>query len=73
MTKLKGKVTRETSLTVDGRTLVVELEEPGNVVFKLKGTREKWQASAVLLRQIVIQRHVEEQLAQKRRGKRRVA
>ena len=71
MTKLEKKVVRETGLTFDGRPVIVDLEPPGYVGIRLKGTRTRWTIPAPLLAQLVIERHVEDALQQNRKRRRK--
>ena len=59
-TKLTKPVIRETALTFEGRTVIVELEAPGYVGVRLKGLRQRWRVPAPTLYQMAVQRHVEE-------------
>ena len=61
----------ETRLTFEGRPVVVDLEPPGYVGIRLKGTRTRWTIPAALLMQLVIERHVEETLRQKQKRRRK--
>ena len=71
MTKLKNKVVRETGALFDGAPVVIELEAPGTVGFRRKGSAKIWPADVAWLMQIVVQREVENQ-AQIRGRRRRV-
>ena len=69
MTKLKGKLERETGLLWEGRAVIVGLEAPGDVTVKLKGTRHVYTLPATTLYQVAVQRHVEATLGKPRTRK----
>ena len=59
MTKLTGKLTRELGLTFEGRAIVIDLEAPGDITFREKGTKRAWTMPASAVMQMVITRIVE--------------
>ena len=59
-TKLTKPVIRETGLTFEGRTVIVDLEAPGYVGVRLKGLRQRWRVPVPALYQIAVQRDAEE-------------
>ena len=69
MTQLSKKVSRESTLEFDRRKIIIEIEPPGNLSFRMKGTRKRWSAPASLLMQWIIQADVEARMSKKRRVK----
>jgi hypothetical protein len=71
-TPLNRKLSRELGVTLDvdrasrGRPIIVELEPPGMIIFRWKGTRRRYEAGAAKL----IQWTIEEAVEQARREKR---
>ena len=75
MTKLNGKMERESALQFQGKALIVGLEEPGYVTVRLKGLRQSTErVSAVSLYEFAVKRRVEAELeAVKQRSRKKPA
>lgn len=78
MTQLTKPVRRELGVFLDvdrgsrGRPIIVELEPPGVIVFRWKGTRRRYEAGAAMLMQWTIQRAIDQariERAKRKRGK----
>ena len=71
-TPLSRKLSRELGVTLDvdrasrGRPIIVELEPPGVIIFRWKGTRRRYEAGAAKLMQWTIEEAVEQARREKR-------
>jgi len=71
-TPLNRKLSRELGVTLDvdrasrGRPIIVELEPPGMIIFRWKGTRRRYEAGAAKLMQWTIEEAVEQARREKR-------
>ena len=71
-TPLNRKLSRELGVTLDvdrasrGRPIIVELEPPGVIIFRWKGTRRRYEAGAAKLMQWTIEEAVEQARREKR-------
>ena len=70
MTFLTKKIKRETATVLCHRPVIIEIEPPGWITLREKGTRTRWSAPATLLMQIIIQRTVEAKRLAKKKTKR---
>lgn len=76
MTPLNRPIRRELSITFEldrhsrGRPIVVELQPPGVIVFRWKGTRRRYEIGAAKLMQWTIEESIEQRRREKKAARR---